>query len=439
MEKKKIGELLIEGGWVTSEELEKALDVQRGRGERIGKVLIDLGYLTEESFLDFLSTIPYTPSVDVSGCEIGQEIVDLVPGKLAHRLELVPIGRVGNVVTVGMVCPLDESGKKELEHATGLKIRAVLCSRAAIFGALHRYYGKPEEAYDEHVTEDDFSMVEGALKLREVARLVKDIEELPTLPEVLSRVSSVVNDPTSSAEDLAEVIATDFALSAKILKIANSPAYGFSRRVSDIQHAITLIGFKETQTLAISVSVLDQLNYGPEFEVRSYWKHSLSCATLAKLISLNLKVGGTESAFVSGLLHDMGKVILARETSEKSGGAPLLRSTTGMTTLEAEEKLFGITHAEAGYLLAEHWLLPTVVSDAIRYHHLPERESTPKAPTSIVFLANALCKTDPLQFTETVVFDERVREVLDMLDMSEDTLRMTLNSYSDIASDIPNL
>jgi HD-like signal output (HDOD) protein len=439
MEKKKIGELLVEGGWVTPGELEAALEAQKERGERIGKILIDLGYLTEQNFLDFLSMVPSTPSIDVSGCEIEQQIIDLVPDKLARRLELVPISRVGKVLTVGMVCPLDESGKQELEQETGLKIRAVLCSRAAVFSALHRYYGQPEEVYDERAAADGLPGVEGSLKLRDVAQLVEHIEELPTLPEILHRVSAVVKDPKSSSEDLAKVIVTDAALSGKILKLANSPAYGFSRKISDVQQAITLIGFNETQNLAISVAVLDGLGYGPQFDFRAYWKHSLSCATLARLISLNLKVGGMESAFVSGLLHDMGKVILAKQISEKGDEAGLLRSSADMTESQAEENVFGITHAEAGYLLAEHWLLPTVVSEAIRYHHTPELEPVPMAPTSVVFLANTFCRMDPSQLMEKIDFDERVREILNMLEMPQIALRKTLQSYGNIAAGIPTL
>ena len=128
MEKKRIGELLVEGGWVTSEDLGKALEIQKEKGDRIGNLLIDLGYLSEESFFEFLNTISYTPAVDLSACEIEQEIIGLVPEELARRLELLPIGKIGKVLTVGMVCPLDEKGKLELEHATGLKIRAVFLS-----------------------------------------------------------------------------------------------------------------------------------------------------------------------------------------------------------------------------------------------------------------------------------------------------------------------
>ena len=144
MEKKRIGELLVEGGWVTPQAIKEALKVQKGKGGRMGKILIDLGHLTEERFLEFLSSMPSIPTVGLTGCDIEQEIIDLVPEELACRLELVPIGKLGKTLTVGMVYPLDDAGKKELEEMTGLKIRAVLCSRTAVLSGIQRYYANSQ-------------------------------------------------------------------------------------------------------------------------------------------------------------------------------------------------------------------------------------------------------------------------------------------------------
>jgi HD-like signal output (HDOD) protein len=437
--KRKIGELLVEGGWVTDKELEKALAIQRERGERIGRTLIDLGYLTEESFLEFLTTNPNTPSVDLSSCEIEREIIDLVPGDYACRLELVPIWRIGKMLTVGMVCPLDEAGKKELEHVTGLKIRALLCSRAAILSALQRYYAKPTISAADDTAEGKHGKREEPLQLCEVARLAERIEELPTLPEILNRVSAVVNDPKSSASELAKVIATDGALSSKILRLANSPAYGFSRKITDIKHAVAMIGFKETQALAISVSAFDKLKWGAESEFRTYWKHSLACATLARMISVSLKVGGMESAFISGLLHDMGKVVLAGEIHRRREEASSHYLSGEPIRPEEEAHLFGITHAETGYLLAEHWLLPPVVVNAVRYHHSLDAEFSPQAPSTIVFLANTFCRMERSELRKALSFDAKVSKALKTLEISEEIFRNTLMIYADTDLDMASL
>ncbi len=440
MGKKRIGELLVEGGWVTPEAIKEALKVQKSKGGRIGKILIDLGHLTEEHFLEFLGSMPSIPTVDLAGCEIEREIIDLVPEEIACRLELVPIGKIGKILTVGMVYPLDEAGKKELEQITGLKIRAVLCSRTAVLSGLQRYYRKDEEVPVEFTLEEEEPLgSEAAAKLGAVTQIIEEIEELPTLPDILRRISFVVGDPKSSAKDLAQVIATDTALTGKILRLANSPAYGFSRRITSIAEAVTLIGFRETQELAISVSVFDHLNFRAEFNFRSYWKHSLECATLARLISRGLKPGGLESAFISGLLHDMGKVVLARKAFKDRAAGSLPFSATDTIRLKLEEVAFGVNHAETGYLLAEHWLLPDIVASAIRYHHAPESEPTPSVPSRLVFLANAMSKRRPEEYEKEYEFDERQRGIIAGLELSEASVRAALKSYAKTASEIPSL
>ncbi len=436
MSKKRIGELLVERGYVTPVQVEQALEIQKTKRERICNILMDLGYLSEESFLKFLSEFPGTASVELSHCEIDREVLDLVPSELGVRLELVPIGRMRNLLTVAMVCPLDEAGRNELEEVTGLTVKPVLCSRGAVYKALDRYYGRTKEVEKPPVEEADTSVLEGPLKLRRVAKLVEEIEELPTLPDIVNAISLAANDPNSSSADVAKIIATDGALSAKILKLANSPAFGFSRKVTDIKHAVALLGFKETQALAMSVSVFNYLIDKTDLDFKAYWNHSFTCATMARLISFGHEARMTDSAFVAGLLHDVGKVVLAMSMHGKQARATSLRSTTGTTALEAEETVLGITHAEVGYLLADHWLLPTALANAIRYHHLPELEPEPRGPASGVSLANTFCKLSASEFEKATAFDDNVLEALNVLHMSEGAFRKTLDVYRDIASDI---
>jgi len=434
--KKTIGELLVEGEYVTPEHLEQAHRIRKKTGERIYSILIDLGHLTEESFLEFLSQMPGTASIDLTSIKIEAEIMELVPEELARRLELVPIGKLGSTVTVAMVCPLDEDGLQELETAVGVKVRAVLCARSAIFGALDSHYEKSGEPDAEPKAAEDLPALEGPMKLTRIAKLIDEIEDLPTLPAILNKVSEVINDPESSAADLAKVVSSDGSLSAKLLRLANSPAYGFSRKISDIQHAIALLGFAETQSLAISASVFDQLSSKADFDYKGHWNHSLAAATLARMISFHLKVGGMETAFTAGLLHDVGKLLLAIKMRGKQERVDSLFSAEiGATKLEVEQNVLGITHAEVGYLLGEHWLLPSVVTGAIRYHHSPELDAESKIITNIVCLGNLYCEAS--QFAESIVFDDSVLKSLEILEISQDAFRNTLKSYSKIAAEVP--
>lgn len=436
MRKKRIGELLVENGLLTPAQLEEALKVQETKSERLGSILIDLGYLTEETFVEFLADMPGTASVDLAHCRLDREILGLVPKEIARRLEVVPIGKLRNLLTVAMVCPLDEAGQKELEHVTGLRVKPVLCSRRAVYRALDQYYDGSKEVVSSGEPEVDIPALEQSLKLRRVAKLVEEIEELPTLPDIVTLLSAVIHDPNSSATDVARVIASDSALSAKILKLANSAAFAFSRKISNIQHAVTLLGLREAYTLALSVSVIDRFTTVDRFDFRAYWNHSFRCATLSKLISSSLRDREIESAFVAGLLHDMGKVVLVMTMRGKHERAVSFPSAAGMTPIEAEEKVLGLTHAEVGYLLGEHWLLPVELTSAIRYHHLPELEPESRGLAAVVFLANTFCKVDSLAPEPGTEFDGRVLELLKQLDLPEGVLRAALQSYGSIADKI---
>ncbi len=438
-EQRKIGQLLLEAGYVTAQQVEQALRIQKSTRERICSILIDLGHLSEESFLEFLSQTPGMASIDISSIKIDAQVMNLVPEEIARRLELVPIGQLGSTLTVATVYPLEEKELQELEGVVGMKVRPVLCARSSILNAIDSHFEKEKKkSRVEGEEENDLSTFEGPLKLTRIARLIQEIEDLPTLPDILNKVSAVINDPNSSAADLAKVVSSDGSLSGKLLRLANSPAYGFSRKISDIQHAIALLGFAETQALAISVSVFDQLSNKADFDYEGHWNHSLACATLARMISTNLKVGGMETAFTAGLLHDVGKVMLAIKMGGKQNKVNVLFSSgTGVTKMETEQKILGITHAEVGYLLAEHWLLPSIVTEAIRYHHSPEFGAESRVIANIVYLANLYCEA--AQFAESIVFDEPIVQSLGTIEVSEKAFRNTLQAYSKVAAELDSV
>ena len=131
--RKKIGELLVESGYVTPDQVNHALEVQKTRNERICSILIDLGHLTEEAFFKFLSEMPEVASMNLSNYRLSEDIINLVPAEIALKLEIVPIGKIGNLLTLAMVCPLDRGGVKEVEDATGFRVRPVLCSLQRFF------------------------------------------------------------------------------------------------------------------------------------------------------------------------------------------------------------------------------------------------------------------------------------------------------------------
>jgi HD-like signal output (HDOD) protein len=181
--------------------------------------------------------------------------------------------------------------------------------------------------------------------------------------------------------------------------------------------------------------VFDKVLDTAHLDFESYWKHSFRCATLSKLISLTLGNRTKEASFVAGLLHDVGMVLLAMKMPGKQEQVAKLRASQAMNAIDAEDQAFGTNHAEVGYLLGEHWLLPADVTAAIRYHHAPGLDPDPTGLAAITFLANHFCKLDEAQL-KNPQFDEQTSEIMKAIGLSETAFGRILNHYAGMASQV---
>ncbi len=200
------------------------------------------------------------------------------------------------------------------------------------------------------------------------------IDELPTLPAVVPRILSLMQDPGTDTRRITEAISNDPAMTSKILKVANSAYYGFPQKITSLERAVALLGFNMVKSLALSVGVIRSLPspaLSGLFDIRSLWVHSLAVATAMRALAEDLgKVGEIESLFIVGLLHDLGKVLLAEFFPEEFGRA--LQSTDAETPLDrAERNVIGMDHGQVGGMLLSRWKFPQVIVTAVSTHHLP--------------------------------------------------------------------
>lgn len=143
--RKLIGELLVMDGLITEGQLHEALELQRGQGGRVVEKLIRLGYISAKAFATFLAHQPGVSSIVLSNCRVRKELLSLIPRDFAASRQVFPIDRLGKLLTVGMVCPLDEGTINELQELTGLRVKPMLCSPESIKTAIERHYGWDEE------------------------------------------------------------------------------------------------------------------------------------------------------------------------------------------------------------------------------------------------------------------------------------------------------
>ncbi|MFC1732972.1 HDOD domain-containing protein [candidate division KSB1 bacterium] len=231
-------------------------------------------------------------------------------------------------------------------------------------------------------------------------RAIQKITLLPSIPPMLQKIIQISADPSSSAEDLQKTIEKDQSIAAAILRLANSAYYGYSREVSDIKNAIVIIGFKTSVSIAISVSVLKTMSAqftGKEFDKNEFWKHTIATGEAARLIAIKTGYSNSSQAYIIGLLHDIGKVVLHFLNGRDFEDAVFDARAMDEPLHKFETQIFGFDHQTAGSWLGDRWKLPLSIISGIQYHH--NIKSCPKdhlMDALIAHVANYSAKTAKL-------------------------------------------
>lgn len=205
----------------------------------------------------------------------------------------------------------------------------------------------------------------------EATRLARVLDSLPTLPTVALRLGDLIHSRRSSVQQVAEVLRSDPSLSAKLLRLVNSAYFGIPGGVTDVARAIPFVGFNTIYQLVLSVSVLETLKApsGRLFDPRALWLHSLAVASAARVIGEEIRHTDPGSLFTAGLLHDMGKIALAKVSPESFISAIALARDEGLASVEAERRHGLPSHDRVGSDLARRWRLPAALSVPIEAHH----------------------------------------------------------------------
>jgi putative nucleotidyltransferase with HDIG domain len=218
--------------------------------------------------------------------------------------------------------------------------------------------------------------------------VVDKLDDMPALPTVVARLTRLIADPKATASDINAVLSSDPGLVTKILKQVNSSFYGFSRRIATITNAVVILGFNQVRNLALSAFIFDAFGKqgGSPFDVNGFWRHSIGTAFLASRLAGEIDPRLEEDAFICGLLHDLGKFIMARNA------APHM--LTVLETVREKDILFGqaemlrlaYNHAVLGAHAMERWNLPESLCEVVRWHHSPLK--APEAARSLACVTN---------------------------------------------------
>jgi putative nucleotidyltransferase with HDIG domain len=223
---------------------------------------------------------------------------------------------------------------------------------------------------------------------------IENISALPTVPGSLKRISSIIEKPSVSLDQIGQFISNDPALTTKILKMVNSAAYGFPGRISSISHATMLLGLNVVKGLLLGVSVFELM----EKMMSGLWAHSLGCAIAAREIANKLDIKDPEEISVAALLHDIGKVIMIMEFHKEYEETIKEASVAECLIYDAEKMFFTETHPTVGMWLAKKWSFPLNLVEVIAYHHTPQMSKLAAKETAIVNLADILVRARGIGF-----------------------------------------
>jgi len=202
------------------------------------------------------------------------------------------------------------------------------------------------------------------------------VEGIPTLAsssEVYARLSEKMSDPNASVTEFGEIIQTDPDLTARLLRLANSSFFGYTTGIKTVGDALLIIGVQQVKDLVISTTVINYFKgvSSDLVNMRSFWQHSLVCGIAARILAMHRRNLNPEQAFASGLMHDMGRLVLLLQEPEKVRDIFNLYEGSPKTLTELELECFGFHHGDVGGALLKSWGLPAPLVYAVRYHHQP--------------------------------------------------------------------
>lgn len=231
-------------------------------------------------------------------------------------------------------------------------------------------------------------------------QIIEHVGDLPAVPEVVSEVLALTENPDVDLPVLAEVIQKDPGLSAKVLRISNSPYYGMRQYVGTLKLALVILGVREVRNIVLGISIFDTLR-SKETEslfAGGFWKHSFLVAALSKKLGEYLRLALHGEDFITGLLHDIGKLVLMRQFPGAYAKMHTEAGGGGETLCDAEKKNFGFTHADAAAVLATQWNFPKTLIDGLLLHHPKDtialREAKDPRLAAVVRIANLAAHED---------------------------------------------
>jgi len=270
---------------------------------------------------------------------------------------------------------------------------------------------------------------------RQTERLIRELKSLPTLSFVATQALQLAADDTATFDKLALLIKSDPAISVKLLRIANSASRGLTKQVASVEQAIRLLGLQAVKSAILSIQVFDVMEgAGSSGDDRELWIHTVGVATMCRLLAERTRLIDPEVAFAIGLLHDMGKIALVAASGQSYVEAVSGAEEAEEPLLDAERRVFGLHHTEAGKILAEKWQLSENLSNCIWLHHQPLELVTEQSGCEellrLLKAADCLCRRQGVGFSGNWIFVDEVPTLVEPLGLKEEDIKAATERFA---------
>ena len=225
-----------------------------------------------------------------------------------------------------------------------------------------------------------------------LSQLVDESAVIYSLPSLYLRLNEVINQPDSSIEDVARLITEDAGLTTRLLRLANSPMFGYHASIDSITRAITIIGTQQLRDLTLAISVTDTFNGIPStiLNMQDFWTHSITCGITSRVLATYCREANVERFFVAGMLHDLGQLILCTQFPEKVTEMIGLSNNSGQPHYVIQRQVLGFDHGQIGGALLKRWQLPQNIVEPVSCHHQPDLNGQYPVGTAIVHVADII-------------------------------------------------
>lgn len=426
-------QLLTAAGLVSREHVAEAREILEKSGGKLFDILIRQGHLKKEALHSLLSRQPGAAGISLAHFTLGREMVSVLPQEMVVRNFAIPIDRLGKLLTVAMVCPLDMEAISEIQETTGLRVKPMLCSHDDFQAMLQKHYRVAEtgdmggpaaptgaakaagEAAGGPPPSGRPPLHRDPIPVEELRQRVRETQRLEVGAKTAAQITALVGTGGDSLRLMADVAAASPPLAATLLATANSAAYGMPGMVDSLPMAMALLGEHGVNLIA---SNMRQCDSAMERHLALAARHARKVGNVASALAGRCGVCAPGTAQAAGLLYAAGSFALA--VNEPEEYRKLDRHLVGAGRNVAEKQVFGLGHAEAGGLLLVRWGIPAPLHESVRHYADPDKTG------EFGDIARLLAVTIACVNAEGAYEEEPEPEILALMDrlgLTEETVR----------------